>query len=75
MSSPFQRPSNGSRSFAADFPGTCEDCQESFEAGTLLRYDGDDLVHADPDECLQFRDRPINKPCSKCFLVHAGECF
>ena len=71
----FEQPSKSSSPFTARFPGICENCQESFEVGTEVMYDGSDLVHADDGDCLRFRDRPIQKPCSKCFLVHAGECF
>jgi hypothetical protein len=70
----FERPSS-SRSFPAKFPGICESCGEGFEVGEEVMFEGDDLVHANPDACLRFRDRPIQKPCSKCFLVHVGDCF
>jgi hypothetical protein len=64
-----------SRPFDARFPGLCEKCGEGFDIGESIMYEGEDLVHADPDACLLFRDRPIQKPCTKCFLVHAGDCF
>jgi hypothetical protein len=73
MSSPFVQPN--SRSFEARYPGICETCGEDFEVGSSIMYDGDDLIHADNSECMAFRDRPIRKPCTTCFLVHAGECF
>jgi hypothetical protein len=69
----FQRPV--SRQFTARFPGICENCQEGFEAGEEVMYEDSDLVHADPDGCLRFHDRPIQRPCPQCFLVHNGGCF
>lgn len=75
MSTPFQQPFRNSAPFTAKYAGICGDCEEGFEAGTEVRYNDDNLVHADPDECLRFRDRPIQRPCTSCFLVHAGECF
>lgn len=73
---PFDQPTSRSSGwFAAKFPGICETCGEGFEQGWIVRYEGSDLVHADPDDCMQFKDRPIQKPCRKCFLVHSGECF
>lgn len=65
-----------SRSFTARFPGICENCGDGFEKGDDVMYDGDDLVHADPDDCVQLAStRSSDKVCGKCFLVHAGDCF
>lgn len=73
MSLPFAR--SGSRSFTARFPGICEECQEGFEKGDEVRYDGDHLVHADPDDCEAARPAPTAAPCPECFMVHAGDCL
>lgn len=74
MSLPFTSGSSkSSRPFDASFPGICENCQEGFEAGAMVMYEDDDLVHADPDDCV--RNLPAGAPCPECFLVHAGDCF
>lgn len=76
MSSPFQQPSSGgSRPFEARFPGICSACDAGFETGDLVRFDDDELVHANWDECFPASEKPGTKPCQKCFLVHAGDCF
>lgn len=75
MSLPFERASKTSRAFEAKFPGICEECQEGFERGEEVMYAGDDLVHANTDECVTFQERPAKKPCGKCRLMHAGDCF
>lgn len=71
MATPFAR---GVHTFPARFPGICEDCQEGFEPGTEVRYDDGNLVHADPDDCVSV-PQATNSPCTKCWLVHAGDCF
>lgn len=75
MSSPFQSTSKSSRPFEAKFPGVCENCGDGFEVGEEVMFEGSDLVHANTGECSRFQERPVRKPCGKCFLVHAGECF
>jgi hypothetical protein len=66
--------SDTSRTFEAKFPGLCEDCGGGFEAGDEVRYQGDDLVHADPDGCEAMK--PVTgAPCPECFMVHAGDCL
>lgn len=75
MSLPFASgASKSSRPFEARFPGICETCQEGFEKGDQVMYEDDDLVHADPDDCIVVRSTE-GLPCIECFLVHAGECF
>ncbi|MFT9661137.1 hypothetical protein ACM0CQ_02660 [Mycobacteroides abscessus subsp. abscessus] len=67
-----------SRIFRAKHPGRCESCGERIDAGDRVRYtaDGDDLVHADCDDNADpFAFDDDAKPCTDCFLVHAGECF
>lgn len=73
MSLPFERPD--SRAFEAKYPGMCENCDSNFEVGTSVMFEGQRVVHADADECVSLPARPDKKPCGKCFLVHAGDCF
>lgn len=76
MSTPFVRgPSGPSRPFEAKFPGICETCGDGFEQGDTVMYEDDALVHADLDDCVSHQRYSSQKPCPKCFLVHAGECF
>lgn len=72
MSSPFARPL---RTFEAKYPGYCSECGGEFDAGDEVCYDStDSLVHAVPEDCDPAPARS-EKPCEKCFLVHAGDCF
>lgn len=76
MSLPFASGgSTSSRPFEARFPGICENCGDGFETGDSIMYEGDDLVHADPDDCRPAPPVRAIAPCSSCFLVHAGDCF
>lgn len=66
------------RVFEARFPGICETCGDGFEKGDSIMYDDDELVHANPDDCVSsFPARSASDvpACARCFLVHAGECF
>ena len=71
---PFASASRSSRPFEARFPGICEECQSGFEAGEQVRYEDDELVHADPDDCVAIT-RSTEVPCKRCFLTHAGDGF
>lgn len=69
----FQRP--GSQGFTAKYSGICEECGGDFEAGENVMYRADhELVHADATDCVVLSET-IQKPCVRCFLVHAGDCF
>lgn len=68
MSSPFAR---SSRVFEARYHGVCG-CGEPIEPGDDVMYDGDELVHL---SCTPESQQPKKKPCKKCYLVHAGDCF
>ena len=74
MSFPFASgASKSSRTFTARFAGICAGCDEEFEAGSEVMYEEDQIVHADPSECIRIAQE--NAPCPECFLVHAGDCF
>lgn len=76
MSLPFASgASRSSRPFAARFPGICENCGDGFEKGDEVMYDDDELVHADPDDCVRVSDYKPPLACTECNLVHAGGCF
>lgn len=64
-----------SRPFTARFPGICETCGDGFEQGEQVMYDGDDLVHADPDDCIAPITSRTEVSCKRCFVTHAGDCF
>lgn len=61
--------------FDARWRGKCAACGEWFAEGTEIRYDGDDIVHADCDAAT-VREEPYRAPCASCFMVPAvnGEC-
>lgn len=63
-----------SGTFTANFPGECWQCEERIERGDQVRYQDDDVVHADCYADQESVPRQPVTPCSKCFLVHAGEC-
>jgi hypothetical protein len=56
--------------FLARYPGTCQDCGDTFEAGEFIRYDDDDQV-------VHNRCRMLRKPaelCTVCFLEKPCPC-
>lgn len=62
-------------SFVARYPGRCGNCPDPIEAGVLVDYDDDRLVH---DHCTRIPDydepRRTERACAECHLIHAGAC-
>lgn len=56
--------------FPAQYPGTCCECGERFEPGTLIRYcdEHNKIIHG---RCPEERVVPV---CPKCFLTKPCEC-
>ncbi|DAZ90328.1 hypothetical protein [Mycobacteroides abscessus] len=78
------------RPFQAKYEGHCFECGEMISVGEGVMFDDDgDLCHEgcytdstsfDPtgdDEVKRVKFVPVaeEKPCEKCYLVHAGDCF
>jgi hypothetical protein len=61
-------------SFQATYSGICEAGDDQIRPGDLIVTDGDGYSHL---RCVQITDEPpaAGKPCPRCRLVHAGECF
>lgn len=60
-------------SFAAKYPGRCQDCGERFEAGdqiTILHYG---TIHADCNAAAPTPERPVTI-CPKCWLAQPCGC-
>ncbi|HEY2086414.1 MAG TPA: hypothetical protein VGH54_10380 [Mycobacterium sp.] len=63
--------------FTAAYHGTCAECLEPIVPGQEVVYNlRDDLVHVDcPTPALTAADlAPGEKPCGRCWTVHAGLC-
>lgn len=68
--------------FEAKYAGVCAACGEHFQPGRLVRYVGTDLI---TDDCEGPTDVRAMGPveiaaarlaaCSRCYLVHAGDCW
>lgn len=59
--------------FIAQYYGTCAACWGSIRPGEEVVYNAaDELVHVECPEAVEGPSRPA---CSRCHLVHAGECF
>ena len=67
MDDPFARPP--SRAFEARYRGQCGNCGDYFEAGTLVKYDGDELIE---DQCEPDSPRADRPRCPVCFQVHGA---
>jgi hypothetical protein len=60
------------RAFEARYPGRCNECDEWFSEGTMIRYNSsDEIVHED---CGGWDD-PVPDACPECHTVHKGECW
>lgn len=61
-----------SSAFVAQYPGTCKECLERFEPGTMLVFDNDEIVHETCPEVVETQ-RPV---CSICWqqITPSGAC-
>jgi hypothetical protein len=64
--------------FAAQYPGTCDACESDIKPGQMIQNSTEahrawqsyeHVVCPEPTP-----DLTPEKPCPKCFLIHAGEC-
>lgn len=62
-------------SFIAKFENDCDNCEEPVKVGEeakMINYDKGIIAHV---KCPTPTEPMIEVICSKCFLIHAGECF
>lgn len=60
-------------SFEANYPGTCQECGGWFKVGDQIDRHIDGYQHT---ECVGSEpDYTRGDACTRCFLVHAGECL
>lgn len=58
--------------FQANYPGVCQECGEPFAENDWIKRHFDGYQHA---SCVDGRpDDTRDDACTKCFLIHAGEC-
>lgn len=64
-----------SRTFEARYNGRCGACDERIREGDTVRFDGDDLVHADCATSAP-REQAPRPVCPECFteIPVAGVC-
>lgn len=60
-------------SFPARYPGECSDCDHQIRPGDEIASDG--LGGQAHVFCPSRTPASSAVPCTRCFLVHAGECF
>lgn len=61
-----------SRTFVARYPGRCDGCGERIHAGDEVKYDDQDVIHADCDESTTV-ERPA-VICPSCWLSKPCGC-
>lgn len=60
-------------SFQANYPGECQECGNRFKEGDWIKRHIDGYQHAECEDTAPEDTR--GDACTKCFLIHAGECF
>jgi len=61
-------------SFQANYPGDCQECGHRFKAGDWIDRHIDGYQHHDCKTAVK-HEYTRGDACTKCLLVHAGECF
>ena len=64
---------NQPRVFQANWPGVCQECSDPIHVGDWIERHIDGYQHTDCRAATKEYTRA--DACTKCFLVHAGECF
>lgn len=67
---------SSSKTFNAQFHGTCTACRERVYPGDVVLYDAGALIHEDCDTAYsKIPDSPKNlDTCPKCWLVRPCDC-
>lgn len=61
---------------AAQFAGTCAECEGHVSVGDMIENRGGEWVHVSCEPALTDADfRPGDKICPACQMIHKGECL